>query len=104
MGVAEPGDGGGGEVRAKPPPQLRQNQKFQQNGGGRDREGETHIERDRELHTARKSGGRTHLGMEPRPRPDRKWAGVSKPSSSSQPSPPHLCVQPPLCDIYPTAA
>ena len=63
------GRGGGGEVRAKPPPQLRQNQKFQQNGGGRDREGETHTQRNIELYTARKSRGRTRLGMEPLPHP-----------------------------------
>lgn len=64
MGVAEPGKGGGREVRAKPPPQLLTEPEIPAERR-RERQSERDTCRDRELHTARK-GSRAHtLGYGP---------------------------------------
>lgn len=97
MGAAGPGKGGGGEVRAKPPPQLLTEPEIPAERG-RERHRKRHTHRDSELHTARKRRGRTRWGMQPRPHPlDRKWAGVGTPSSSRSLLRPRLSAQPPLC-------
>lgn len=53
-------EGGEGE-RSEPsrPHSSRQNQKFQQNGGGRDTERDTHTERQRATHSQKEEGAHT---------------------------------------------
>ena len=64
-------------------------------------EKERHTQRETESYTQPERVGGAHAWVwNPGPAPDRKWAGVSKPSSSSQPSPPRLCVQPLLCATF----
>lgn len=104
VGVAEPGKGGRGRGQSQAAPTAPDRTRNSSRTEAGETQKETHTQRDSELHTARKRRGRTRWGMQPGP-PDRKWAGVSTPSSSPQPSlPPPLCSGPSVCSVHPTAA
>lgn len=95
----EPGGWGGGEVRAKPPPQLLTEPEIPA-----ERRRETEKERDtyRESYTRPERGeGHTHLGVEPPHAPvNVRWAGGSNSTNLA----PLQSVQPHLCMVHPTAS
>lgn len=65
MGVAEPGKGGGREVRAKPPPQLLTEPEIPaERRRERQRASETHAETESYTQPER-GAGHTYLGMDP---------------------------------------
>lgn len=97
-------EGGGGEVRAKPPPQLLTEPEIP---AERRRERQRRRETHREHYTQPEMGGGcTHLATEP-PHTCKRAVGrrQSFTSSGSSRSPLLLpSVQPPLCIVYPAAS
>lgn len=59
MGMAEPGKRGGGEVRAKPPPQLLTEPEIPAEQRRRERQRETHKQRQRATHSQKEEGAHT---------------------------------------------